>query len=184
MKAEFARIPSTEVLENSINEFRFNQTNPPQRKAFAATSEEVEKSDNLRQIANELRVSGNLLRSLEAFRRALFLTPRNPWLLFEFSRGLHSYASLEKDGRLLRKANALLRLADLYAGKDVELMTRIGESYFQFGDWKRAAKIFNRTLSQTNESFRAVRGLAEIALRDGKIAHVIHHFRRRSIGKE
>lgn len=176
MKAEFARIPSMEVLESSINEFQRNIQRFPKKDTSEATASEIEKSEGLRQIANELRMSGNLLQSLEAFRRALFLTPKNPWLLFEFARGLHSYASLERDQNLIRKANAVLRLAEMRAGNDTQLLTRIGESYFQYGDWKRASKIFRKTLLFTNESFRAVRGLAEIALRDGKIAHVIHHF--------
>lgn len=176
MKAEFARIPSMEVLESSVNEFQNKFQRFPKRNTDETTSDEIEKSDNLRQIANELRMSGNLLQSLEAFRRALFLTPQNPWLLFEFARGLHSYGSMEKDQNLIRKATAVLRLSEMRAGNDAQLMTRIGESYFQYGDWKRASKIFYKALSVTNESFRAVRGLAEIALRDGKIAHVIHHF--------
>jgi tetratricopeptide (TPR) repeat protein len=137
---------------------------------------EGEKAVYLRQLANELRMSGNLLQALETFRRTLLLDPNNGWLIFEFARCLHSYASVERSKRLLRKANAALRLAEFKAGGDAELLARIGESHFQYGNWKRAQKTFYKTLSVAGNSFRSVRGLAEVALREGKIAHVIHHF--------
>lgn len=176
-KAEFSKIPSAEVLENSINEFQDGEHrahNP--HKTTKINSEQIEKSDYLRQLANELRLSGNLLQSLETFRRALRLNPLDAWLIFEFARCLHSYASSEKNEKLKKKAHAALRLAEIRARADGELLSRLGESYFQYGDWKRAQTAFQKALNTTAESFRSVRGLAEIALREGKIAHVIHHF--------
>jgi tetratricopeptide (TPR) repeat protein len=172
MKAEFARIPSSEVLENQTADRNL----PNRRLPFEITDAEIEKAENLRQLANELRMSGNLLQSLETFRRALRLNPYNAWLIFEFARCLHSYAGLERSQKLIHRANAALRLAESRAGNDSRLLARIGESYFQYGNWKRAYQTFYRTLSVTTENFRSVRGLAEIALREGKIAHVIHHF--------
>lgn len=177
MKAEFARIPSTEVLEGSFGETTTADRKTVRRKQKSEiTPEETGKADELRLLANELRLSGNLLQSLEAFRRALFLNPFDGWLIFEFGRCLHSYASVEKNKKLIYKANAALRLAENRAGNDSELLARIGESYFQYGGWNRAKSCFNKTLKLTAQNFRAVRGLAEIALREGKIAHVIHHF--------
>lgn len=177
MKAEFARIPSTEVLENSANEFQTaDRKLRSHRFAIESAPAEIEKAEDLRELANELRVSGNLLQALETFRRALWLNPHHPWLMFEFARCLHSYAGLERSPKLARRANAALRLAELRAGTDSNLLARIGETYFQYGNWKRAYKTFGKTLSITAENFRSVRGLAEIALREGKIAHVIHHF--------
>jgi tetratricopeptide (TPR) repeat protein len=177
MKAEFARIPSMEVLESSVNEFQSpdKSLRSPVRRGESSPGE-GEKAVYLRQLANELRMSGNLLQALETFRRTLLLDPNNAWLIFEFARCLHSYASLERSKRLLRKANAALRLAEMKAGRDAELLARIGESHFQYGNWKRAQRTFYRTLSVSGNSFRSVRGLAEVALREGKIAHVIHHF--------
>ncbi len=176
-KAEFARIPSMDVLENSINEFQSDDRSlRSQRLNDEATDAEINQAEDLRHLANELRVSGNLLQSLETFRRALRLDSNNAWLIFEFSRCLHSYAGLERSKKLLHRATAALRLAESKAGADQDLLARIGETYFQYGNWKRAAKVFYKTLSVTEESFRSVRGLAEIALREGKIAHVIHHF--------
>lgn len=177
LKAEASKIPSTEVLEDSVNEFRTGKKHLSHAlRKTESNAEEIEKADYLRQLANELRLSGNLLQSLETFRRALLLNPSDGWLIFEFARCLHSYASSERNDKLKKRACAALRLAESRAGCDGELLSRLGESYFQYGDWQRAYKVFQKTLGTTAVSFRSVRGLAEIALREGKLAHVIHHF--------
>ncbi len=177
MRAEFAKIPSMEVLESSVNEFTTaNRNLATKRYSKEISLEDIENAEELREIANELRISGNLLQSLEAFRRALLLNPNDAWLIFDFARCLHSYSGLERNQSLARRANAALRLAESKAKKDAILLARIGETHFQYGNWKRASKTFYKTLNIAAESFRSVRGLAEIALREGKIAHVIHHF--------
>ena len=177
-KVESAKIPSADVLENSVNEFQDGERDTRNLHKIAEVNpEQIEKADYLRQLANELRLSGNLVQSLEVFRRALRLNPFDAWLIFEFARCLHSYASCERNEKLQKKASAALRLAEIRAGRDGELLSRLGESYFQYGDRRRARTAFQKALNTTAESFRAVRGLAEIALREGKIAHVIHHFR-------
>ncbi len=171
------KIPSTEVLETSINEFQMDDKRfRIVRNPGEITGKETEKADRLRILGNELRLSGNLLQALEAFRRALVINPKSGWLLFEFARCLHSFAGSEKNPKLERKALATLRLAERQAAEDQELLSRLGESYFQYGDWKRARHAFQKAIDVAEESFRSVRGLAEIALREGKIAHVIHHF--------
>ena len=175
MKAEFAKIPSVEVLENSLNELKITDKNL-RTKSKPVSEEELEKSDYLHRLANELRLSGYLLQSLEAFRRALFLNPQDAWLIFDFARCLHSFAGAERDRKLGRKAFAALRLAEKRGQNDSEMLARLGESYFQYGEWRRAEKAFQKALEIVETSFRSVRGLAEIALREGKIAHVIHHF--------
>jgi len=173
MKAEFAKLPSSDVLENSINEFQEADRNLRSKRRTREISErEIEKANYLRRLGNELRLSGNLLQALEAFRRALVLNPSDAWLIFEFARCLNSYASSEHNRKLERKAKAALRLAEIRAGRDGELLSRLGESYFQYGDWERARVAFQKALSVAAESFRSVRGLAEIALREGKIAHI------------
>ena len=63
-----------------------------------------EKADYLHQLANELRLSGYLLQSLEAFRRALILNPKDAWLIFDFARCLHSFAGSEKSEKLASKS--------------------------------------------------------------------------------
>ena len=174
MKAEFAKVPSADVLEASINDFETLRRTKRKRPDFG--DEEMEKADYLRTLANELRLSGNLLQALEVFRRALFLKPKDGWLLFEFARCLHSFAGAEKNKRIEKRAMAMLRLAEKRAGDDTNLLARLGESYFQYGEWSRAMAVFKKTVARAETSFRSVRGMAEISLREGKIAHVIHHF--------
>ncbi len=178
MKAEFARIPSADVLESSLNEFQNPDKNLRAKSVDRKSGdEELEKADYLRRLANELRISGYLLQSLEAFRRALLINPADAWLIFDFARCLHSFAGSEKNEKLRRKSIAALRLAERRAAAaDGELLARLGESYFQYGDWRRASNTFKKAAETVETSFRAARGLAEIALREGKIAHVIHHF--------
>jgi len=177
MKAEFAHIPSADVLESSLNEFQNPDKNLRAKCSDRKTGdEELEKADYLRRLANELRISGYLLQSLEAFRRALLLNPTDAWLIFDFARCLHSFAGSEKNEKLRRKSIAALRLAEKRGASDGELLARLGESYFQYGDWQRAAVTFKKAIDSVEISFRSVRGLAEIALREGKIAHVLHNF--------
>lgn len=175
MKAEFARLPSAEVLENSVSQFQISNRKLKTKDA-EKTIEDHEKAEYLRRLANELRLAGHLLQALEAFRRALILKPGDAWLIFEFARCLHSFAGSEHNEKLELKAKAALRLAEIRGRRDSELLARLGESYFQYGEWERARRVFQKALDATQESFRSVRGLAEIALREGKIAHVIHHF--------
>jgi tetratricopeptide (TPR) repeat protein len=173
MKAEFAKIPSAEVLESSINNVKHRRTRFKNKEIGV---EEVEKADYLHQLANELRLSGYLLQSLEAFRRALVLNPKDAWLIFDFARCLHSFAGSEHNKNLERKAFAALRIAEKRGREDGTFLARLGECYFQYGKRKRARQAFQKAVEVADESFRSVRGLAEIALREGKIAHVIHNF--------
>ena len=173
MKAEFEHIPSVDVLEDSVNPMLDKSGGKTEREANAA---EIEKVEDLRLLANELRLSGHLLQALEAFRRALLIHPEDGWLLFEAARCLNSFAGSERDQKLYRKSLAMLRLAEKRARNDQELLARLGESYFQFGDWDRARSVFQKSIDRTQENFRSMRGMAEIALREGKIAHVIYNF--------
>lgn len=175
-KANDSMIPAVDVLEGSFREMktkrRMDRGNP-HRGDLAGDDRRV---GNLRQLANELRLSGALLRAAEAFRRALLISPRDAWLLFDFARCLQSIAGAERDARIERRAAAMMRLAEKRAAADAGLLARIGEAYFQSGDWKRAGMVFQKVLDLVGDSFLAVRGMAELALREGKIAHVIHNF--------
>ncbi|MEO6655258.1 MAG: tetratricopeptide repeat protein [Pyrinomonadaceae bacterium] len=175
MRAEFSRIPPADVLESSFKSVGKRGKRSP---AIVRATEpiEEEKADDLQSLANELRISGYLYQALEAFRRALILRPADARLLFEFARCLHSFAGTTRDPRLERRALAALRLSERHAANDGELLVRLGEWYFQIGEWGRAGNVFQNALDRIGENFRTARGLAEIALREGKIAHVIHHF--------
>ncbi|MCY7376631.1 MAG: hypothetical protein LH472_11770 [Pyrinomonadaceae bacterium] len=174
MKAAFAHIPSADVLESSFN--KLQKTDKFRPKSNQNAEAEAEKADYLHILGNELRLSGYLLQGLEAFRRALVLNPQDARLIFDFARCLHSLASSEKSERLKRKSFAALRLAEKRADTDGELLARLGETYFQYGDWRRASVAFNKAFETAKTNFRAARGLAEIALREGKIGYVILHF--------
>lgn len=174
-EARQSNIPDADVLEGSF------KSNRALRKETVTVLEPVSDeriglADDLRKLANRLRVTGALVQALEAFRRATLIKPYDGWLLFEFAKCLYSFAGSEKDGKLERRAVAMMRLAEKRAGNDGELLSRLGESYFQVGDWRRASQVFKRTAENVGESFRVLRGLAELALREGKIAHVIHNF--------
>ena len=173
MKAAFAHIPAADVLENSFGQFAAKISGNRIRQNAV---EEAEKADYLHVLGNELRVSGYLLQALEAFRRALVLTPQDARLIFDFARCLYSYGSSEKNIRLKKRAFAALRLAEKRARENGELLARIGESYFQYGDGERASRAFKKAVESSKNNFRAMRGLAEIALREGKIGYVILHF--------
>lgn len=175
-KAAFSQIPPVDVLEGLLRDLKWKGKNAVNSNMEETDLENGEKAEALRRLGNELRLSGSLLQAVEAFRRALVLQPANGWLLFEFARCLQSFAGSERDKRIERKAFALMRLAERRAGNDADLLSRLGENYFQIGEWRRAGIVFNMAIERMGESFRSLRGLAEIALREGKIAHVIHNF--------
>ncbi|MEO6335168.1 MAG: hypothetical protein ABIO91_09305 [Pyrinomonadaceae bacterium] len=172
-RARESDIPSSEVLDGSFGDIHLN-ARPESTPADAVF--DLEKANQLRRLGNELRLSGLLLQALEAFRRAAILRPRDARLLFEFAECIRSVAGAESDEKLERKARAMMRLAERHAGDDSRLLSRIGESYFQVGDWHRASIVFKRVIGAVGENFRTLRGQAELALREGKIAHVIHNF--------
>lgn len=176
IKAEVSRIPAADVLEGSFKSAGSTAKRPGSPAIKSIDLPADEKVDDLRSLANELRLSGHLLQALEAFRRALIVRPADARLLFEFARCLHSFAGLERDDKLERRALAALRLSERRGADDGELLVRLGEWYFQIGEWHRAVNVFQNAIERIGENFRTARGLAEIALREGKIAHVIHHF--------
>lgn len=175
LRANLSQIPSAEVLEGALHDLKVKRSSSVSREKTSIT-EDRSKAESLRKLGNELRLSGALLRSAEAFRRALIYSPNDSRLLFEFAHCLQSLAGAERDSRIERRAKAMLRLAEKRASNDEALLGRIGEFYFQMGDWDRAAMVFRRAASAVGKNFRAFRGLAELALREGKIAHVIHNF--------
>lgn len=129
----------------------------------------------LRRIGNALKVAGRLSQASSYFRVAYEKEPRNPALLYEMSRFFRSSAHSE-DTKLLQRSDACLRLAARLAGAQADLLERIGEAFFERLDYKRATDCFRRALDMDPSRFRANIGLAEIALRDGKLAHVAHYY--------
>jgi tetratricopeptide (TPR) repeat protein len=174
--AERLGIAPNAVLENARNAAE-KRIEKHRRDPVSANSEaELERSVLLRRAANDLRICGRLQQSAEAFRRALLITPRNGWLIYEYARLLKSQASAFSDARLLSRACAALTLAARRDSNDARLLERVGESFLEYCDPARAAKTFRQALDVDENSYRAQLGLAEVALAQGKLAHVIHHY--------
>lgn len=168
-------LASPAVLDNALDDVksRLGKLQPP----HIQTAQDVERARSLRQLANQLRVWGRLAESREAFRRALIVVPQDGWLIYEFGRLLRSQASASSDAKLLSRARAALRLSAQRAGDDAGLLSRIGESQIECGDTERAERTLRTALARDAENFRARLELADLALRNGKLAHVIHHYR-------
>jgi hypothetical protein len=62
------------------------------------------------------------------------------------------------------------------AKQDGALRLRIAESFAEFGEFELARKAYNRIRADDPWAYRAYLGLASLALRDGKLAHVVHQF--------
>jgi tetratricopeptide (TPR) repeat protein len=168
-KTELSQLAPSDLLDVTKADFKLGRK--LKRRADVpetpATAEELERARLLRRLGNELRVSGRLREAGEAFRRALNVRPHGAWLIYDFARLLRSQASAQSDARLLSRARAALRLASIRAKNDVVLLPLIGESFLECGDARHEIDSGN---------FKARIGLADIALREGKLAHVIHHY--------
>ncbi|MCA1557106.1 MAG: hypothetical protein LC731_01040, partial [Acidobacteria bacterium] len=137
------RIAPSSVLEGALDGAmrRMRRTKVERASDIAELSAtEKERGQLLRSAANQLRAAGRLREAAEGFRRALLVTPRDGWLLYEFARFLRSQASALADARLLSRSRAALRLSAQHAREDAQLLTRIGESLFEFGDINRASR--------------------------------------------
>jgi tetratricopeptide (TPR) repeat protein len=166
------QLASAEVLDNTSADFklRTDEFEPGNLQA------DVQRARQLRELGNRLRVHGRLREAMEAFRRALIVIPKDSWLIYEFARLLRSQASAQGDARLLSRAKAALRLSELRAGRDSRLLSLIGESFLECGEIERAQRSFQKA-QEIGSAFRAHLGLADVALRLGKLAHVIHQYR-------
>lgn len=170
MKVAEERLPEADVLENAFEATRGRPPKPTEHEASP------QRAEYLRRLGNELRLIGRLHQALESFRRALVLQPNDARLIFDFARCLHAFAGLRSNERLQTRSLAAMRLAERHAMGDADLLTRLGEAYFHFGEWSRAGGVFQKVVDLHGESFLAARGMAEIALREGKLAHVVHNF--------
>lgn len=176
-KTQLSQLAPSDLLDVTKPDFKLGRRLPrraePER---PPTPEELERALLLRRLGNELRVSGRLREAGEAFRRALNVRPHGPWLIYDFARLLRSQASAQADARLLTRARAALRLASMRAKNDIVLLPLIGESFLECGDATHARRALQRVVEIDTGNFKARVGLADIALREGKLAHVIHHY--------
>jgi tetratricopeptide (TPR) repeat protein len=177
-KTKLSQLAPEHVLDLATSDFRVGGkgTDRPDTPLKEVATEDVERAHLLRRLGNELRVSGRLREAGEAFRRALNVTPRRAWLIYDFARLLRSQASANSDARLLSRARAALRLACTRAGNDLVLLPLIGECLLECGDVRQARLVLEKTVDIDRDNYKARLGLADLALREGKLAHVIHHY--------
>ena len=170
-------LASSKVLDNASADLKERIRTRRAASSAGPKSEDIERAQLLRRLANELRVAGRLGEAREAFRRALIVLPQDAWLICEFARLLRSQASAKGDERLLLRSRAALRLAASRSGEDSALLALIGESLVECGDIVLAERLLHRAVDSDARNFHAWLELADIALRNGKLAHVIHHYR-------
>lgn len=177
-KTRLSQLAPSAVLDVATSDFKLGGNSKRRRQSpeSEATPEEIERALLLRRLGNELRVSGRLREAGEAFRRALNVRPHGAWLIYDFARLLRSQASAQADARLLSRARAALRLASIRAKNDLVLLPLIGESFLECGDARQARLALRKVVDIDSANFKARVGLADIALREGKLAHVIHHY--------
>jgi tetratricopeptide (TPR) repeat protein len=177
-KTQLSQLAPSDLLDVTRPDFRLGRklTRRTAGSETPPTPEELERAVLLRRLGNELRVSGRLREAGEAFRRALNVRPHGAWLIYDFARLLRSQASAQSDARLLSRARAALRLASMRAKNDIVLLPLIGESFLECGDATHARRALQKVVEIDSGNFKARVGLADIALREGKLAHVIHHY--------
>lgn len=169
-----------DVLDNATMDFKLGGTTS---RLAGETESSVESSIDrnratlLGKLGNHLRVAGRLSEAREAFRRALIVVPNDGRLIFDFARLLRSQATSLSDAKLLSRSRAAMRLSAMRAGNEPDLLALVGETFLEWGEPARAQSTFQKAIDLEPVNFRARMGLANLALRDGKLAHVIHQYR-------
>lgn len=172
--------PRSSELKQYLNDQRSKEVLIDYAKQLELTEDHIEKNISvtslfLRELANSLKLEGYMQQAFRCFNLAYKLDPRNARLLYEMARFLRSLAMIDNP-RLLTRSRACLRRAAFLAKDEPQLLARIGETHFERFEYKQAAKCFLRALVIEPTLYRANIGLAEIALRDGKLAHVAHFY--------
>lgn len=176
------QLASADVLDNATLDFKLGGKKPKLADETDTALTTVSPIDSERaillgQVGNKLRIAGRLNEAREAFRRALIAAPNDSRLIFQFARLLRSQASSLRDQKLLSRARAALRLSARRAENEPDLLALVGESFLEWGETARAQNSFQRAIDLQPRNFRARMGLANLALREGKLAHVIHQYR-------
>ena len=175
------QLASADVLDNATLDFKLGGKKPKLAEESVggdtASPMDSDRAKLLGQVGNKLRIAGRLNEAREAFRRALIAAPNDGQLIFQFARLLRSQASSLRDHKLLSRARAALRLSARRAENQPDLLALVGESFLEWGETARAHITFQRAIELQPRNFRARMGLANLALREGKLAHVIHQYR-------
>jgi tetratricopeptide (TPR) repeat protein len=175
-EVEALRLGSADVLNDAAMEFKLGGKKREDVNAVTSPVDN-ERAALLGSLGNKLRIAGRFTEAREAFRRALTALPTDAQLIFDFARLLRSQASSLSDAKLLSRSRAALRLSARRAGDQPDLLALVGESFLEWGETTRAQSSFQRAIELDPGNFRARMGLASLALREGKLAHVIHQYR-------
>lgn len=174
-------LASADVLDSATLDFKLGGKRQGEHQTLAVVTAgsmiDSDRATLLGRLGNKLRMAGRLNEAREAFRRALIVIPTDGRLIFEFARLLRSQATSLSDARLLSRSRAAMRLSAMRARNEPELLALVGESFLEWGEIERAKSIFQKAVDLQPVNFRARMGLANLALRDGKLAHVIHQYR-------
>jgi tetratricopeptide (TPR) repeat protein len=83
-KTQLSKLAPENILDLAKSEFKLGGKSERSDQSQAkASGEDLERAHLLRRLGNELRVSGRLREAREAFRRALNVTPRRAWLIYD-----------------------------------------------------------------------------------------------------
>lgn len=173
-------LASNEVLDTATMDFKLGGKRlglVDETDSAAAPPIDRNRATLLGKLGNHLRVAGRLSEAREAFRRALIADPTDGRLIFDFARLLRSQATSLSDARLLSRSRAAMRLSAMRAGNEPDLLAQVGETFLDWAEPARAQSTFQKAIDLEPSNFRARMGLANLALRDGKLAHVIHQYR-------
>lgn len=173
-------LASDDVLDSATTDFKLGGKRlglTDETESSALSPMDRTRATLLGKLGNHLRVAGRLSEAREAFRRALIVVPTDGRLIFDFARLLRSQATSLSDARLLSRSRAAMRLSAMRAGNEPDLLALVGETFLEWGEPARAQSIFQKAVGLEPVNFRARMGLANLALRDGKLAHVIHQYR-------
>ena len=176
------QLASDDVLDSASLDFKLGGgkagvTSDAEGSNAETSARDHDRATLLGKLGNHLRVAGRLNEAREAFRRALIIIPSDGRLIFDFARLLRSQATSLSDARLLSRSRAAMRLSGMRAGSEPDLLAQVGESFLEWGEVERAQSTFQKAIDLEPLNFRARLGLANLALRDGKLAHVIHQYR-------
>jgi Tfp pilus assembly protein PilF len=184
-EVEGLHLASVDVLDSATLDFKLGSNQQKLENggdglascSAGSSAADDERARLLGALGNKLRVAGRLNQAREAFRRALIISPGDGRMIFDFARLLRSQASSLSDARLLSRSRAALRLSHMRAGNEPGLLALIGESFLEWGETARAQRSFQKAIDLEAGNFRSRIGLANLALREGKLAHVIHQYR-------
>jgi hypothetical protein len=184
-EVEGLHLASVDVLDSATLDFKLGSNQQKLENGgdglasgtAGSSAADDERARLLGALGNKLRVAGRLNQAREAFRRALIISPGDGRMIFDFARLLRSQASSLSDARLLSRSRAALRLSHMRAGNEPALLALIGESFLEWGETARAQRSFQKAIDLEAGNFRSRIGLANLALREGKLAHVIHQYR-------